>query len=174
MESYKEYKSTLESKQVGIIYHFTRCANIDSILKDFRLMSHNGYISTSRNFGLADGVGDISKSYGYIVRLNLDGNKLSHKYKIKPILGLEDDNNPIDFKNKNRITRDSGESEELVLSNVINIKDSLISITVSGNTECYNYLKNKYTELVVIYDRKFKPIKEDVEFTFNDKTFIIF
>ena len=169
----KLIESKIESKQVGIIYHFTKCANIKSILKTFTLYSINGYISTSRNFNLADGLGDISKKYGYVIRLNLDGNILSSKYKILPIAGLDDNLDPLDSRNKNRIQRNSLESEELIKADNVNIKKSLLSITVSGDKKCYEFLKNNYN-IKVTYERKFKPIKENINFSLDENLMILY
>jgi hypothetical protein len=82
-----------ESKQVGNIYHYTRTdmGLITQILKSGKLkpskarIEKNGYISFSRDKALNHTLGP-SKTQ---VRITIDGDKLSNKYKIFPYSQLE-------------------------------------------------------------------------------------
>lgn len=80
-----------ESKQVGDIYHYTRLILLHSILKERVLKPSQtrseklGYISFSRDKALGMTLGS-SKSQ---VRITVDGDKLSTKYKISPYSQLE-------------------------------------------------------------------------------------
>jgi hypothetical protein len=83
-----------ERKQAGSLYHFTDIYNIETILKSNSLQSLNNLqnkklgkvISTTRNKkGMSlRGKGDDKSFYGS-TRIELDGDKLSDKYKIKPV-----------------------------------------------------------------------------------------
>lgn len=69
-----------EAKQVGILYHFTSYTNLVKIIKnDFKLTSTiQPYVSFSRNKNL------ITDTVPTQVRLTIDGNQMSNKYKITP------------------------------------------------------------------------------------------
>ncbi|MFW6009146.1 MAG: hypothetical protein ACOCP8_07775, partial [archaeon] len=70
------------AKQVGILYHFTSAASIMNILKEDKLESNTGKISFTRNQFYNEGNNDVGdRIEGY---LQIDGNKLSNNYKIKP------------------------------------------------------------------------------------------
>ena len=166
-ESYQK-----EAKQVGIIYHFTslnifagferwldtvadkRDEKYQLYLKE---MQQNKKISFTRNYKLPFGV----------VRLTVDGNRLSNRYKIKPTADLNAG-----------YGRHHGEdeSEEIVIGHrYIDIDDSLVQIdilnTVSGfsfygkdftNGKAFvDYLKELgYPYKVNVVD-KFKPVKTE-------------
>ena len=80
-----------EGKQVGDIYHYTRLILLYPILKSGVLKPSQarseklGYISFSRDKALGMTLGS-SKSQ---VRITIDGDKLSTKYKISPYAQLE-------------------------------------------------------------------------------------
>lgn len=96
-----------ESKQVGIIYHFTLLENLFSILDKNAIFGSSGefgglYISCTRNNKL-----NHKTLYGITgtgVRITLDGNKLSEKYKIEPYKygkeNVEDESEERIFTNK--------------------------------------------------------------------------
>ena len=73
-----------EAKQVGDIYHFTSYENTISIinddfnLKSFGNNSDNSYISFTRNRNMT------SPTVYRDVRITIDGDNLSNKYKIEP------------------------------------------------------------------------------------------
>lgn len=125
----KRYKSIFsESKQVGILYHFTTIYNFIDIVrsgcvlfssKESKRTGFAGlqnelmdYISFTRNFRL--------KSHnGSYFRFDIDGDKLSEEYKIEPF---------IDSKAVTRKTHE--ENEERIIKNKVNILDSLQSVTI--------------------------------------------
>ena len=181
---FKEYLD--EQKQVGTIYHFTTGKSfrkmLDNNFRDkynlelFELFSKNDHLSCTRNFCLADDpLGDISVTFGYNVRINIDGTKLSNKYKIRPILGLTNNENPFDIKNKDaeRVNRSNAENEEIITSKTktFKIKDFITSITISGDDKLYNSVKESVEKLgySIEYQRKFKPLKEDINYMENMK-----
>lgn len=70
-----------ESKQVGIIYHFTDDESFWSIINDEGLKSsYFDFISFTRSFSNPKG----SHLEYMNVRFSFDGNKLSNKFKIEP------------------------------------------------------------------------------------------
>lgn len=120
----KDYKVKIgEGKQVGTIYYFTTARNFIKIIQsNFILKSRVDDVSFTRNFKLVN----LSKP-GYFalykIRINIDGNKLSNKYKIVPYLDLE-----------NKIARVTDEeNEEHILEEKVDIKNNIKSITILDN-----------------------------------------
>lgn len=122
-------RNLIEGKQVGILYHYTSIPRLLSILKDNKLKitsSGRPYVSFTRDknfhkssrFGLG---GNMD------VRLVVDGNKLSQKYKITPYQYHFQD---YDFK--------QDEAEEIVDKNIENIKSYLIQIDCFINEADFN------------------------------------
>ena len=135
-----------EGKQVGVIYHFTRPENIKLVLnkehqKEFGLevlefISKNGHFSTTRSPSLTtDFTHPVLSAKGnrYIVRLALDGTKLSNKFKVRPILGLNSNDFDI-FGKGERVPRNWQENEEVILRKHIDstfkLKDYLLQIDI--------------------------------------------
>ena len=122
------YPLILESKQLGIIYHYTGIYNLSEMLKynDFKLKSDMNYISFTRNPSMFSSELRPSKLQ---CRIAIDGNKLSNFYKLNPYMDI-----------KNDLNREHGEAEErfikvddLFMSNsktTINIKDFIIEIDI--------------------------------------------
>jgi hypothetical protein len=79
-----------ESKQVGLLYHYTSKTGLENILKTNKLNTSEefyrghqlNYISFTRNknFHKRNTTWQVKTDY----RITLDGDKLSNKYKIKP------------------------------------------------------------------------------------------
>jgi hypothetical protein len=113
-----------EAKQVGILYHFTDASGLLGILKTNELWASEtnaSHVSLTRD---KQGwhVGTLDNAF----RINLDGNKISDKYKIRPYAW-------------DGVDRGAGstESEEAVLTDKItNIRNYIIDI--SANKELYN------------------------------------
>jgi hypothetical protein len=180
-EVYDDFQSIVtEGKQIGTVYHFTTNKGImmmtdEELLKRhgmemFELVSLNNFISLTRNPSLADNLfGHISKKRGYYVRLNIDGDKLSNKYKIKPIRGVMTDDNP--FNNDNKVPREWEENEEIVIpkGKSLKMKPYITSITFSGNDKMFDTVK-KRLDIPVYYKRKFTNCNENREmFNFIDR-----
>ena len=105
-----------ESKQVGNLYHFTNLISLYSILEDDRLQTNREvesydnlmrcfhlqnkgnwmYISFTRNKNFHK-ISQESMDHPLSCRLTIDGNKLSHKYKIYSIDYFESDSK---YRNK--------------------------------------------------------------------------
>lgn len=139
MKTFKEILDTInEQKQVGTLYHFTTLENLFKILGETgtkivgetqpHLKTGNKNISLTRSHTLSTdldqlGVIRISSRMGYIVRISLDGNKISNKYKIRPVRGMTDPNsdlNPLDLKTPNNLRMKSRvEAEEIVVTNIL-------------------------------------------------------
>ena len=74
----------VEAKQVGVIYHLMTLDKMEYAIKTNSLSSRNfPGISTTRSKHLKGYVGSDGK---ILFRLKLDGNKLSNKFKIKPMM----------------------------------------------------------------------------------------
>lgn len=173
-EVYDDFQSIVtEGKQIGTVYHFTTNESImmmtnEELLKQhgmemFQFISHNNFISLTRNPRLAENLfGHISKKRGYYVRLDIDGDKLSNKYKIKPIRGVMTDDPP--FNNDNKVPLKWGENEELVIpkGKSLKMKPYIKSITFSGNDKMFDIVK-KRLDIPVYYERKFSNCNENRE-----------
>jgi hypothetical protein len=120
------YTSLYEAKQKGILYHFTRIINFLNIINDNYVLKSSSItgieglgqytsdsISLTRNFILNTGVSKLS------VRFDINGDKLSNKYKIEPFLD-------------NEIPRYAQENEEIVLSSVVNIKPYIECVVIKN------------------------------------------
>lgn len=152
MITFRDYLS--EAKNVGVVYHFTTMQNLshladkklqrDDLDADvFTLYARRG-ASLTRNYALSDNLfGDFSKKNGYVARIAIDGDKLSDKYKIKPVAGFYvNQNDPKAVLNPNhpyqRIDRSDGEAEELVIpkNELVELKNHIFAIDfVSGYTD---------------------------------------
>ena len=83
-------KILLESKQVGILYHYTSLSNLISIINDNCLKSSHSEtfmpnsISFTRNKNYTDFNSKFTGISNNLCRLVIDGNKLSNNYKIIP------------------------------------------------------------------------------------------
>jgi len=173
-EVYDDFQSIVtEGKQIGTVYHFTTNESImmmtnEELLKQhgmemFQFISHNNFISLTRNPRLAENLfGHISKKRGYYVRLDIDGDKLSNKYKIKPIRGVMTDDPP--FNNDNKVPLKWEENEELVIpkGKSLKMKPYIKSITFSGNDKMFDIVK-KRLDIPVYYERKFSNCNENRE-----------
>jgi len=90
-------KKINESKQVGILYHFTPLSNLKKIIEtQFLFANDEQQISTSRrpNMSTRD-FQDMERSS--IARIALDGDKISTKYKVRPFAFGADENSAEDL-----------------------------------------------------------------------------
>lgn len=134
----------LESKQVGVLYHYTSLENIYKILLTNRLESGDAgmqsdsydglFISTTRDKNFHNQKRTIDSTECRIV---LNGDKISNRYKIIP-------HNQIDY---DKTRSNNTESEEAILSDVIsNLNNYIIRIDFfkHPNKNIINFLnKNK-------------------------------
>jgi len=143
MDKFVKYiKSLEESKQVGIIYHFTTLSAIQKLTdKNFMakygcdiltFISYNNYISTTRDFMLTNNpLLDFNNST-HPVRITLDGNKISRKYKVKPINGLQNPDSKIFGTDLNHLrVKHKSEKEEVICplkDNIFPLKEYIIQI----------------------------------------------
>jgi hypothetical protein len=119
-------KEITEGKQVGTLYHFTTLKGALGILTSKRIRTNeDGVVSATRDKNLNaaefDTEGEADKN---IVRIDLDGNKISNRYKIKPYsfghIGKEN----LEFEEQ-IITKNDGLSIEYItnIKIIINNKD---------------------------------------------------
>ena len=130
----------LESKQVGIIYHFTGILNLKNMLNknDFKLKSENNYISFTRNSNMFSSELAPSKLQ---TRIMIDGDKLSNKYKISP------------YRDFRGVKREHGEAEERFIKiddifminpkTFVDIKDCIIEIDILDEP-FFRYKEDEY------------------------------
>jgi len=124
-----------ENKQIGIIYHFTTVYNTINILQEniINAIITNG-ISFTRNpdFYKYPRDGIITS-----VKITVDGNKLSNKYKIKPYNFFPD-------KYTHYLKFD--EDEELVLTKEItNFRSYIKNVTLVKETNAESLVELKQT-----------------------------
>ena len=173
-KSFREWlreKELFEAKQVGTIYHFTKPENIIYLidknrqaeygLEIFEFFSMSGNFSTTRNASLTSDFTHpiLSAKKGYSVRISLDGDKISNKYKIKPIRGLNDNDFDVFGKNKERVPLKWGEDEEVIIGNnkkkdesTFKLKDYILQIDIiylpnTNKEDTHNY--RDYIEQIV-------------------------
>jgi len=116
------YNKIIESKQVGIIYHYTTINSAMKILKDMKLKDftfNRGYVSFSRN-----GSG-ISGRGSNFLRFTIDGNKLSNKYSITPDSQAISGDKKLRYKSHKK-----KQAEERIYKIEVDITESLLSIDI--------------------------------------------
>lgn len=121
-----------EGKQVGVIYHFTGFQNAWGILSDQQLKADTdtdfyavggGFVfkrardgvSFTRNHDLRKtaNTGGKEGEIWAAVRIAFDGNKLSNKHKIEPVVDVD-----------NHITRHDQQAEEIIKKNIVKFNAS--------------------------------------------------
>jgi hypothetical protein len=123
-------KEITEAKQVGILYHFTRTRELIDILEDNMLKASDMWATNDdprpfNSFTRNKNGWDVG-GFPTDVRIAIDGNKLSNKYKIQPFnMGFEVD-----------------EMEERVYKDIPNIKDYILDITIDTKSDM-NYEMDK-------------------------------
>lgn len=146
------------AKQVGDIYHFANHKIAERIIDSGKFISQTGHISTTRNFNLPldpdQKGGDLHYSKGYNTRLTLDGNKISERHRIKPLLGVtanvtDPDNH---HYNKHRVSGHEHENEEMVKHSELPIHNILKHVhvvpdSIEAKDHYHNVLKPKLDKL---------------------------
>lgn len=136
-------QSLTEGKQVGILYHYTKYENLINILHTDTLIAgkHNGvnrkYVSFTRNknFHLSNG------SIPTHVRLVIDGDKLSNRYKIEP---FTDDDSIYGYD-----VRLPDEMEERIrLKEVKKISNYILRIDIDTTTLAYKHHTLEHGDLI--------------------------
>jgi hypothetical protein len=132
-----------EAKQVGTLYHFTRTGELIGILENNILKASDMWATNkdSRSFNAftRNKNGWNVGGFPTDVRISIDGDKLSNKYKIQPFnMGFEVD-----------------EMEERIYKDIPNIKNYITDITINtktkGNYEWHKDTINKlYPEVKII------------------------
>jgi hypothetical protein len=135
-----------EGKQVGTLYHFTSLDGSKGILETNTIVSDEyDFISLTRDknyYKIADQI------EGGLIRLTIDGDKLSNNYKIYPY----------DEGERKKTYRGSYfESEERVKGNIKNAKNYIVKIDVIldfydyGDPELLYYKPQEITNIFSIY-----------------------
>jgi len=149
-----------EAKQVGVIYHYTTIDNLFSIMKRNYLSSgkfeDDNSISFTRDKLFAN---TPRTNIGTDVRLVIDGNKLSSKYKIEPYQFTGSVKTNIDFGEFDfpSMTWVGDEQEERLYlpknkSVLDNVKDSIIKIEFPKKWDSLKFVLSKITPFETQYD----------------------
>jgi hypothetical protein len=122
-----------ERKQVGTLYHFTSLKSLIGLLKsDFNFISNNGHISFARDYQLPKTVIQGTSFSNTTVRIDFAGDKLSDKYKVRPLLGLKDisDNDVFDYSKKRVSKIIDRESETIITGKNYHLKPYIAGIQI--------------------------------------------
>lgn len=170
MQSYIEYIN--ESKQVGIIYHYTNLQNFFSIINDNSLKStgpdafNEHFISFTRNKNLHKN-DNINTLYGMTISLIIDGDKLSNNYKIEPIDYFSKNKKVQSFRGTNKYP---DEDEERAVSNKkFEIKPLLKYL--NGIYVIETNLEKQIIKMIEIYNKKMN--KKTLDVSINNDVFEI-
>lgn len=171
-----------ESKQVGIIYHFTTLHGL-KLLSDknrmaqfgceiFTFVSENDHLSTTRGYFLTDTPKPFStiNSKSHPIRIAFDGDRISEKFKVRPINGREDSNSDIFGVDKNylRVPHKS-EQEEVICpdkTKMFKMKDFILEIQIKNfdhqetlklKQEIDKIIESEGLNIFVNIVRKWKP-----------------
>lgn len=133
------YKQLIEGKEVGTLYHFTYFPKFVNIVKDGYVLKattdRDNYVSLTRNFDL---LRDKLYFMTMNVRIVLDGDKLSNRYKIEPYNFFA---SPTRGARLPGDENGGGESEERIKGNV-NIKNCILKVDIKVSDPDI-FLKNK-------------------------------
>jgi hypothetical protein len=145
-------KEITEGKQVGDIYHFTDTDTIASMIKNkgkiildpsFSSFAANKYYSFTRNPNL----GTLSEEKHH-VRIKLDGDKMSNKYKFEPYADIESGE---DLYSKNAPNYEAEERINSKKYGEIDLTPYIEEITIISPDSFKEYLKD-YHEGTKYYD----------------------
>lgn len=126
MISFKEY--FIEGKQVGVLYHYTTLEYLFSIIATNRLGKHySTYVCFTRNKYFHKQGHDIG---GDACRFVVDGDKLSHNYKIIPYNDLTIQPSTKQGKEGYRHDRIVDEQEERIYKIIDNFNRYIIKLQI--------------------------------------------
>lgn len=166
-------KELNEAKQVGDIYHFTDIDTLALMIENkgeivldpsFSSFAAGKYYSFTRNPNL----GTLSEEKHH-VRIKLDGDKMSNKYKFEPYADLDSDGgsyskNSPNYESEERINSEKyGEInltpyiEEITIINLDSFKEYLKSYRTG--IEKYNEMLNDYNSVLNWFKSKNIPLK---------------
>lgn len=172
-----------EAKQVGIIYHFTTIDSIKMLLNKKKMeeygceiltfLSNNSHLSTTRDYMLVNSPLPTFNVSKYNIRIAINGDKLSNKYKIKPINGLHDNSKNIFGTELNfKRVKHKSEKEEVILcpkSGSFKLKEYIEEIQIynhdeEASQEIFNTIKDiinlEKLNIKVTRVRKWTPFNE--------------
>jgi hypothetical protein len=183
-----------EAKQVGIIYHFTRLKNFKLIsnlefsddfdCEIFEFLSYNGHLSTTRDFSIISiPFGDFHTAT-HPIRIAFDGDKLSDKFKIRPINGLVTNDKEIFGTNLNHLrVKHKSEKEEVICplkkEDSFKLKEYIVEIQINAYVLKPHEVDELVKHLQEIFDkenlkiditvvRKWQPYKKSTSRTNED------
>ena len=161
-----------EAKQVGTLYHFTSYPKMIKIIEDGLVLKSptpKGHISFTRNKGM------VSDTISQSVRMTIDGDKLSERYKTEPYADTQAGyGRKVGRKDSVGFTGD--ESEERISGqkypNGVDISKALIVVSVKKITKSFDIDNPEdsedfveppsleaYNELIILLKREAIPYK---------------
>lgn len=159
------FKQFFEAKQVGIIYHFTTLEGLKHLTDGdnlkrlgcelFTFVSKNDHLSTTRGYFLTDSPSPFSmiNSGTHPIRIAFDGDKISNKYKVKPINGLSDNDSNIFGVDKNHLrVPHKSETEEVICpdkTKMFQMKDFILEIQIKNNRNDESLKIKEYLEKII-------------------------
>jgi hypothetical protein len=171
----QEGLSLMEAKNIGVLYHYCSFRTLGQILKSNRLLPHGADykhekctygVSLTRDKNFHETGGDrIDQGIGGTsARINLNGNKLSEKYKIRP-LNYHSSYGANGFQKPARPY--NTESEEFVITpvnGILNLKNYIISVSLFPDKERTKDVKYTAEEVLTLIKKMEKEnIKVDIE-----------
>lgn len=159
-----------ESKQVGFLYHFTNTDGLIGILNDNFLRPYHDYdmdkvfVSFTRNKNYLNEPGSKGKGT-QLVRLTIDGDKLSDNYKLSPKHNM--------FRGVFKKPHGTGkynkdEFEEVVDKGISKIKDYILSIDIDKDSLIKLFTFNNYSNYYGEPKVKMEKAKEEAFKDFKD------
>lgn len=140
-----------EARQVGTLYHFTNLRGLESIIESNTIRATPGYV----NGDPSDRVSFTrNKNYYWdIIRIGVDGSKLSNKYKITPYSYY--------YGQGKGSSGTADQSEEIVEKDISNAKSYIIDVTyildkhkAYGNKVPISYLLELWPSMKFSYKGK--------------------
>jgi hypothetical protein len=155
-----------ESKQVGVLYHFTTPRGLRGILEYDEMRSANNFISFTRNFNLEQ----WATTHGAYCRISMDGDKLSSRYRLSPYLydpaddEVSGSGEHLDVETRRKKYGD--EREEKVLTPIIDkihkyiIQVDIIKYPMKSNEKTtIQKVEDAHPDVNFNYVEHFRPVK---------------
>jgi hypothetical protein len=160
-ESFK-HEHILESKQIGVLYHYTTLHNLFRILNSniLKYSSNHDSISFTRD---KNAYKSIARRYA--CRIVIDGDKLSNNYKIKPYQDYYDSNIKIKIPDE--------QEERIINKNINDIKKYILYVDLfeyNVDEELSLYNNYELSNFFGLQELNINDLKEIIEDNYKIKT----
>ena len=161
-----------EAKQVGDIYHFTSVDGIANMLKEYQSITLDieyssqageGYFSFTRNPNLSS-----LSTFQKQVRLKLNGNKMSNKYKFEPHADIKSSDSYqkgkygefSEFEAEERINAKNNPKVDLTpyIESVVIVSPKIIEKEYPKSSGIYKEVMDDYKKIIKWFIEKHIPI----------------